>query len=119
MPDHHDHDQLQRAAAARTRITEVAAVDAFAEGAPERIVVDVREPHEYDADHLEGAVNIPLDQLPQRLNSVLPDADTPVITYCNGGNRGALGADTLRDLGYTDVVNLAGGLRSVREQHDE
>lgn len=106
-------DLASRAAAARERVRHATPADALAPGA--RVVVDVRQPDEYAADHLEGAVNIPLDELADRAGE-LGDPSTPVVTYCNGGGRGSLGADTLGGLGWTDVVNLDGGLRGVRSR---
>ncbi|MCH1865031.1 rhodanese-like domain-containing protein [Nocardioides sp. CFH 31398] len=105
-------DMMARAALARERVRNEPADEALAAG---RVVVDVRQPEEFAADHLDGAVNIPLGELADRAGE-LGDPGTGVVTYCNGGNRGALGADTLGRLGWTDVVNLDGGLRGVRAQ---
>lgn len=106
-------DLATRATAARARVRHASPDEALAPGT--RVVVDVREPDEYDADHLGGAVNIPLGQLADRAGE-LGAPDTPVVTYCNGGGRGSLGADTLGQLGWTDAVNLDGGLRGVRSR---
>jgi len=110
----HFEDRARRAEEARRRVTHASADEALAPGA--RTVVDVRDPAEYDADHLDGALNLPVDELEERAAELLPDRDAPVVTYCNGGGRGSLGADTLTRLGYTDVVNLEGGLRGLRGQ---
>jgi phage shock protein E len=105
-------DMMARAAVARERVRNEAPDEALGTG---RVVVDVRQPEEFAEGHLDGAVNIPLGELADRAGE-LGDPATPVVTYCNGGNRGALGADELGRLGWTDVVNLDGGLRGVRSQ---
>lgn len=68
---------------------------------------------EYARGHLAGAVNVPLNQLSERVKADLPNKDAPVVCYCNGGNRGALAADALKQLGFSNVVNLAGGISGV------
>ncbi len=77
--------------------------------------MDVRGEDEYAQGHLAGAVNIPLDKFSERAETDLPDKGAPVVCYCNGGNRGALAADALRQMGFSNVVSLAGGLNAVPE----
>ncbi len=72
-------------------------------------LVDVRERDEWDEGHIPGAVHIPRGSLESRIESALPDREQPVIIYCAAGSRAAFGAKTLEELGYTDVVSLAGG----------
>ncbi|WP_228514587.1 rhodanese-like domain-containing protein [Frondihabitans sp. VKM Ac-2883] len=54
------------------------------------VLVDVREPNEYATGHVAGAINIPLDTLPARVEDV-PDAE-PVYVICQAGNRSSRGA---------------------------
>jgi rhodanese-related sulfurtransferase len=75
---------------------------------PEIRLVDVREVAEYEAGHIEGAVNIPIRTLTQNLN-VLPDLDEPMVIICKGGGRAMLAAVSLQILGYTDVKAFWGG----------
>lgn len=110
--DHHDEAFLQRAAAARARITETPADSVDGLAAAGTRVIDVREAAEHATNQVAGALNLPLDTLAERVAAAIPDKSTPIITYCNGGNRGALGADTLVNLGYTNVKSIAGGLRA-------
>lgn len=70
------------------------------------IVVDVREPFEWDAGHVAGAVHIPLAELPGRLATDLPDRSAPLLLYCRSGARSGRAAQFLVTNGYTDVVNL-------------
>jgi len=79
-------------------------VTQLAEGA---VVVDVREPYEWDAGHIDGAHLIPLGELPNRLNEIPRDAD--VVFYCQTGGRSARALDLARDAGLTRAKHLRGG----------
>jgi adenylyltransferase/sulfurtransferase len=72
-------------------------------------VVDVREKEEWDEGHLPGATFIPRGHLESRIEKTVPEKTSPVILYCAGGSRSAYAAKTLQDLGYKDVVSMAGG----------
>src|SRR5919199_5314027 len=73
---------------------------------PGTVVLDVREPDEYEQGALPGAVHIPRGNLESNVESRLPDRDAPVVVYCAGGNRSAFAAKTLNDMGYRDVVSM-------------
>jgi adenylyltransferase/sulfurtransferase len=70
-------------------------------------LIDVREPHEYQAANLGGKL-IPLGTLPGRVNEI--PREGRVILQCRSGARSARAAEYLRSLGYTNVENLAGGI---------
>jgi sulfur-carrier protein adenylyltransferase/sulfurtransferase len=72
-------------------------------------LLDVREGEEWAQGHLPGALHIPRGFLELKVEEALPDKSRPVVVYCAGGTRSALAARTLADLGYRDVVSLAGG----------
>lgn len=74
-------------------------------------VVDVREPEEYDAGHIPGAVSLPLGNLSRKAAGVLPDKNTPILVCCETGERSARAASRLTGMGYADVSDF-GGLRS-------
>jgi adenylyltransferase/sulfurtransferase len=77
-------------------------------------IVDVREPHEWALSHIESATHIPLGAIPQRAGEL--DPDTPTVVYCRSGGRSARAAQFLREKGFKNVMNLAGGLsRWARE----
>ena len=59
---------------------------------------------------------IPRGHLESKVENQIPDHDTPVVIYCAGGNRSAFAAKTLHDLGYTDVVSMAGGFGRWKDQ---
>ncbi|RME22567.1 MAG: rhodanese-like domain-containing protein [Deltaproteobacteria bacterium] len=67
-------------------------------------LVDVRTPFEFRSGHLDGAVNIPVDQLPRRLDGL--DRQRPVVLYCRTGSRSRRAAGILARAGYTDIHDL-------------
>ncbi|MCZ7529144.1 MAG: molybdopterin-synthase adenylyltransferase MoeB [Acidimicrobiia bacterium] len=71
--------------------------------------LDVREQDEVDQGVVPGAVHIPRGHLESQVENRLTDRDAPVVVYCAGGVRSAFAARTLEELGYTDVVSMAGG----------
>ena len=73
----------------------------------DQFVLDVRTPSEFAAGHVEGATNIPLDVLRDRLEEV--PRDRPIAAYCRVGQRGYLATRILMKHGY-DVRNLSGGI---------
>jgi sulfur-carrier protein adenylyltransferase/sulfurtransferase len=75
----------------------------------EAVVVDVREQDEWDEGHIPGAVHVPRGHLESRIERAAPDRSHQVLLYCSAGNRSAFAAKTLGELGYEDVVSLAGG----------
>jgi len=94
----------------RSEISEIDATEARARiDSGEPVVVDVREQDEWDEGHIAGAVHIPRGHLESRIERLAPDTSRPVIVYCSAGNRSAFAAKTLADLGFEDVVSLAGG----------
>jgi molybdopterin/thiamine biosynthesis adenylyltransferase/rhodanese-related sulfurtransferase len=71
------------------------------------VVIDVREPYEWDAGHIDGARQIPLGELPNRLGELPRDAD--IVFYCQAGGRSARALDIARDAGLTRAKHLRGG----------
>ncbi|MFZ2491693.1 MAG: molybdopterin-synthase adenylyltransferase MoeB [Thermoanaerobaculia bacterium] len=77
-------------------------------GGEELVLIDVREPHEWDAGRLENARHIPLGQLPQRLAEI--PRDRKVVVYCRSGARSANAKELLERSGFAHVANLLGGI---------
>ncbi|MBV9423999.1 MAG: molybdopterin-synthase adenylyltransferase MoeB [Solirubrobacterales bacterium] len=74
------------------------------------VVVDVREPEEWSAGHIPGAIHVPKSYLESRFEGAVPDRSEHVILYCASGNRSAWAARTLLDdLGYEHVESMVGG----------
>jgi glyoxylase-like metal-dependent hydrolase (beta-lactamase superfamily II)/rhodanese-related sulfurtransferase len=82
---------------------------------PDLVILDVRERDAYDAGHVPGARHVPRGQLELRIDQVLPDPTTRVLTCCEFGKISTLAAATLRTLGYTRAVALDGGMKAWRE----
>ena len=75
------------------------------------VILDVREPEEFQRGAIPGAINVPRGLLEFRIGSLpqLQDPATGTLVYCQSGGRSALAAQTLQRMGYTNVVSLAGG----------
>lgn len=86
-------------------------------GARPLVVLDVREPHEWEIVHLDDAPLIPLGQLPSRLGEIDPHAE--LVTYCHFGSRSLKAAEILRAAGFGQVRSLAGGIDAWAEQIDQ
>src|SRR5437763_6657923 len=72
------------------------------------LVIDVREPHEYEIAHIDGAVLIPLGELPDRLGEV--DGHREVVTHCHHGARSLKALEILKAAGFSKVRSLRGGI---------
>ncbi len=73
-------------------------------------VIDVREPEEWAAGHIPGAVHVPKSYLESRIEGAVPDRSGHVILYCASGNRSAWATRTMvDDLGYENVESMTGG----------
>ena len=102
---------------ARARITEVPPEDAadMCKSAG-TVALDVREADEFEQGALKGAVHIPRGYLEMQVAGRIPDTTTPVVVYCAGGARSALAADTLAQLGYSNVVSMTGGFNRWKDE---
>ena len=100
---------------AKARITEVDAVEALrmheAHGAT---FLDVRDQQEVNLGRIPGAIHISRGTLETKAEGALP-RDARIVIYCGSGNRSALAADTLQQMGYGQVHSLAGGFRAWAE----
>lgn len=99
---------LVREAKSRIREVSVADVKAALAGPKAPTLLDVREPNETNLGRLPGAVVIPRGTMETKVEAFIP-RDAKVVIYCASGNRSAFAADTLQQMGYTDVASMAGG----------
>jgi molybdopterin/thiamine biosynthesis adenylyltransferase/rhodanese-related sulfurtransferase len=83
---------------------------------PDCLVLDVREPDEYEQGALPGAIHIPRGMLEVQVEGRIPDKDAPIVCYCAAGVRSALAAKTLAEMGYTNVVSVAGGFNRWKDE---
>lgn len=75
-------------------------------------LIDVRTPDEFATGALDGAINVPLDDMRGQLDRI--PKDKPIVLYCGVGLRGYLASNILRGRGFDDVRNLIGGLKTYR-----
>src|ERR1700751_3236292 len=101
----------------KARIREVDTATAATEiGQAGAVVLDVREPDEYEQGALPGAVHIPRGHLESQVEGRILDHDDHLVVYCAGGTRSAFAADTLGQLGYADVVSVVGGFNKWKDE---
>ena len=104
---------------AKTRIAEIGAQDALALHANgTAIFVDIRDQQEVNLGKVPGALHISRGTMETRIEAAVP-RDATVVLYCASGNRSALAADTLQQMGYSKVTSLAGGFRAWAERGGE
>jgi molybdopterin/thiamine biosynthesis adenylyltransferase/rhodanese-related sulfurtransferase len=102
---------------ARSNITEVLPAEAAVVlKTPGTVALDVREPDEFEQGALQGAVHIPRGFLEIQVAGRIPEHDAPIVVYCAGGVRSAFAAQTLAQLGYTDVVSMTGGFNRWKDE---
>jgi rhodanese-related sulfurtransferase len=99
---------------AKTRIRETG-IEALRAGQAGGLLVDVREPAEWEAGHIAGATPLPRGILEGKIEELAPDPDQPIVLYCATGGRSALAADSLQRMGYRNVLSLAGGFKAWQE----
>ena len=77
--------------------------------------IDVREDEEFAKDRAQGARHIGRGVLERDIENLVPDKQTEIVLYCGGGYRSALAAESLGQMGYTNVWSMDGGIRAWRE----
>ena len=106
--------ELLQAAKGRVSETDPAGAEALlAEG---HLLLDVREPDEYEQGAIPGSIHIPRGNLESGIENRVTDRDQPIVVMCAGGVRSAFAADTLGQLGYTDVVSMDGGFNRWKDE---
>lgn len=103
---------LDLIAEAKQRIAEVTPQDVRGrkEQGEQLVLLDVREPNEWNLGRIPGAIHIPRGIMETSIEARVPREATVVI-YCASGNRSALAADTLQQMGYGKVASMSGGFR--------
>ncbi len=96
---------------ARTQIREVTPLEVSALPKGTAVIVDVREEYEWEQGYIPGAEHVSKGYLEQAIEEVAPDRDQPVVLYCAGGIRSLFAAQTMQEMGYTDVASMSAGFQ--------
>ncbi|HEX7059786.1 MAG TPA: molybdopterin-synthase adenylyltransferase MoeB [Solirubrobacterales bacterium] len=80
------------------------------------VLIDTREPHEHQEAHIEGDKLVPPGVLKDEIEAAAPDRSARTILYCRSGNRSAIAAAQMQEMGYEDVASMAGGILAWQEQ---
>lgn len=83
---------------------------AFRDLAERVTIIDIRSPSEWNAGHIDESVNIPLNQLSERMDEI--PQDSTVVVHCQGGYRSSIAASMLEKQGYENVIDLIGGYKA-------
>ena len=83
--------------------------DLLSNNGKSHVVLDVRESDEWRQGHLAGAVPLPRGFLEIKVETAIPDKNTPIIAYCAGGVRSLLAGKMLKEMGYQNVISMTGG----------
>lgn len=78
----------------------------FVEGGEDHILIDVRTPGEFAGGHIDGAININVEEIGQRLDEI--PTDKPIVLYCRSGNRSSQAARILDNAGFEGIYDLGG-----------
>lgn len=78
------------------------------------IVIDVRSEDEYMTSHLKDAVNVPLNEINEKVGGLVPDKDKNILLYCRSGSRSFAGKRIIKRMGYKNVYNLGSFKRAKR-----
>ena len=77
------------------------------------VLLDVRSPQEYREGHLENSINLPLYNIEQECEKILPNKEFTIIIYCQTGNRSKRAMQILKKEGYLNLYNIAGGIDNI------
>jgi len=111
----HSPGFLKLVAEAKKHVNEISIAEARAKLAvsPKTVLIDVREDHEWNDGHADGAVHLGRGILERDLEKLHPDPQTEIILYCGGGFRSALACEAAQKMGYRNVHSLIGGYKAL------
>lgn len=78
------------------------------------VLLDVRTPMEYSGGKIAGSINLPVDQVQDQVEKVLPDKEKTVYVYCLSGSRSIAAVEIMKQLGYKNVYSVISGLLAWR-----
>ena len=110
------YQDLVSEAKAETEQTDVQTVHDSLESGEDVTVLDVREPGEWEEAHIPQVKHLPRDLLEYQADEQLPNKDARIVIHCASGGRSSLAAKFLKEMGYTNVANMKGGINAWREK---
>ena len=84
----------------------------------ENILIDVRNPSEYQKGHLDKAINIPYSKIRSEIEKLAPNKEQTIVVYCLSGKRSKFTAKKLESMGYTNVIN-AGKYKDLKAREEK
>ena len=110
------YEELVAEAKAEAEQTDAESVHRALEAGEGVTILDVREPDEWEEAHIPGAKHLPRGLLEYRAADQLPAKDARIVVHCASGGRSALAAKSLKEMGYTNVANMDGGINAWKER---
>ena len=112
----HTRGFLKLVSSARRKVREiaVAAVRSRLQKRDGMVLIDVREDHEWDKAHIDGAIHVSRGILERDIERIVPDKNTEIVLYCGGGYRSLLSGESLKKMGYRKVFSMKDGWRGGR-----
>jgi adenylyltransferase/sulfurtransferase len=106
---------------ARKEIKEISPVDLkhMQQAGESFTLIDVREPDEVAQGAIAGSVVLPRGQLEHKIDAITTDKEAKIVCYCGGGGRSALAAQSLKRMGFRNVMSLAGGYKGWKREEGE
>jgi rhodanese-related sulfurtransferase len=102
-------------AKSRVQETDLHGADDIMRQNPGALLIDIREDHEWEKEHVNGAIHIGKGVIERDITKIVPDKSTSLLLYCGGGFRSALAADNLQKMGYTNLWSIDGGYRAYKD----
>ncbi len=78
------------------------------------VILDVRTVHEYERNKIAGSINLPVDEVEKKIDSIIPDKNKKIYVYCLSGSRSVFAVDAMVKMGYKNVYDIANGLLAWR-----
>jgi rhodanese-related sulfurtransferase len=110
-----EYKQLVEEAKREIKEIDAAALKRMQQSQQDFTLIDVREPDEVAQGAIAGAQALPRGQLEHKIDTITTDKDQPIVCYCGGGGRSALAAQSLKRMGFKNVMSLAGGYKGWKE----
>lgn len=92
-------------------------VNAYLTAGNKPVLVDIRGLDEWERGHLDGAIHVPRGHLEAEIEDQVSDKSAEVVVYCAGGVRSLLGAVSLKELGYENLISMDGGFGDWEDAH--